>query len=117
MKIGQAIAAFRKKKGVYQKDMADALKISVTYLSLVENSKENPSMKLLSATAEYLNIPVSALFFAVLEEKHYKSEKARKVFKTAKPVVEKVIDMLISESASIKSKSSLPVNLPKKVKG
>jgi transcriptional regulator with XRE-family HTH domain len=104
MQIGDAIASFRNLKGVNQKKMANDLGISVTYLSLVENNKEKPSIKKISEIAKYLNIPVSALLFKVLEKKNFKDAKSRRLFKTAEPVVEKIINILISEGNKMKAK-------------
>lgn len=104
MQLGNVIANFRNKKGIYQKDMADALDISVAYLSLVENNREKPSIKLLTAIAEYFEIPVSALLFAVLEERDFKKSSSRKSYLTAKPIVEQMINILISESTPTSKK-------------
>lgn len=60
-----------------QTELAGKLKVTRTYLSLVESGKKNPSMHLLRHTSDVLGVPVPVLFVeeagpdkAVMNELH-----------------------------------------------
>ena len=94
MSIGDVIASIRRRKRIEQKDLADWLGISVSYLSLIENNRKKPSNKLLKAISEKLNVPLSMILFMVLEEKHFPDESKKEIFNLAKPVMEDLISLL-----------------------
>jgi len=50
--IGKAIKRARESAGISQKDLAERVETSATYLSQVENGKRLPSLKLLMRCAE-----------------------------------------------------------------
>ena len=60
--IGKTIKFLRIAKGLKQLDLANQLKVSTNYISLVENDKREPSLSLLKEMASKLDIPVSLLF-------------------------------------------------------
>jgi len=49
--IGQRIKGIRKSDKIKQKDIAEAIGIKATYLSLIESGKINPSFELISNVA------------------------------------------------------------------
>ena len=102
MTIGEVIAKFRKEKDVDSKQMAIALDVSPNYLSLIENNKKSPSPKLLSEIADFLGVPMSALLFQTLESTDFVNKKNQKLFNDAKPVIDKLLNVLISEKATTK---------------
>lgn len=62
MRPGLIIKMLRIAEGLSQKDLADKLDVSRSYLSLVENEKKTPGLPLLRVTAQYFGIPVALLF-------------------------------------------------------
>ncbi len=60
--IGLNIAYYRKKKGMKQKDLAEAVLISNNYMSEIETCKKIPTVPLLYAIADTLEVPASKLF-------------------------------------------------------
>ena len=102
MNIGDVIASSRRRKGIDQKKMAKTLKISSSYLSQIENNSRNPSAKLLTQIAKELGLPVSALLFEVVKDSDYQNEEDRQLFLKAKPLVDKMLAVLLSDEASKK---------------
>lgn len=60
--IGKTIKFLRIAKGIKQSDLAERLKVSTNYISLVENDKRDPSLSLLKELANTFDIPVGLLF-------------------------------------------------------
>lgn len=56
MTIGERIALFRKINKISQQEFADAVEISRTHISKIENNNDMPSTKLLREIAEHYNI-------------------------------------------------------------
>lgn len=56
MTIGERIAFFRKNNKISQQDFANAVSISRTHISKIENNQDKPSSKLLRTIAEEYNI-------------------------------------------------------------
>lgn len=102
MKIGDVIASTRRKKRIDQKELAGELSISASYLSQIENNSKNPSPKLISEIADKLGLPVSALLFQVIQESDYSSEDDRQLFLKAKPLVDQMLSILLSETVDSK---------------
>jgi len=62
MTLGNAIKLIRTAKGAKQRDLAKELGVSPNYISLVENGKREPSISLLRALANELDVPVGMFF-------------------------------------------------------
>ena len=60
--IGLNIAYYRKKKGMKQKDLAEAVDISNNYMSEIETCKKIPAIHLIFDIADALEIEVYKLF-------------------------------------------------------
>ena len=107
MQIGDVIASIRRKKRIDQQELAKTLNKSIGYISQIENGHRKPSIKLLKAIATELDVPLSAILFQLFEEKHFRSRKGLEVFKTAKPIMDDLIDLFIEEKVKkvIKRKS------------
>jgi len=60
--IGRSIRFVRVAAGIRQGEMAKRLDISQNYLSLLENSKAEPSLALLRRISAEFNVPMSFLF-------------------------------------------------------
>ena len=63
MNVGQAIRMCRTRRGVSQTDLAHRVDCSVSYLSMLENNKRDPTLSTLTKTAHGLNVPMGILFF------------------------------------------------------
>ena len=61
--IGHVIKLLRTVSGLKQKDLAKAAGIKANYLSLVEAGKREPSLAVLRALANELNVPTSLLLW------------------------------------------------------
>ena len=66
MTIGTTIRMLRQAAGLTQKEFAGELKITASYLSLIEADKREPTMALLRRMAETLGSPATVLFAAAL---------------------------------------------------
>ena len=63
MNVGQAIKMCRTRRGVSQTDLAYRVDCSVSYLSMLENNKRDPTLSTLTKIAHGLNVPMGILFF------------------------------------------------------
>lgn len=62
MNVGQAIRLCRNQRGVSQSDVAHQASCSVSYLSMLENNKRDPTLSTISKIAQALDVPVGLLF-------------------------------------------------------
>ena len=60
--LGKRIQHLRIKRGMTQERLAETVKVSATFLSMVENGKDTPSLKLLYRIAAMLDVKVADLF-------------------------------------------------------
>lgn len=74
MTVGQAVKVMRTASGLKQKEVASRLRVTVNYLSLIENGKREPSISFLRALASVLGVPIG-LFF-LWDESDARSSKA-----------------------------------------
>lgn len=63
MNIGNAILTCRTSRRLSQAEVALRADISVSYLSMLENSKRDPTLSTIEKIAKALNVPVEILFF------------------------------------------------------
>lgn len=68
MNLGKAIQTCRIKRGLSQEALAKRAKISVSYLSMLENSKRDPTLSTVEQITSALNVPVEILFFLGAEK-------------------------------------------------
>jgi transcriptional regulator with XRE-family HTH domain len=68
MNIGKIIKQARQDKNLKQKEFSIKCKISVTYLSQIENNKKEPALSTLQDISQALSIPLPLIFFMSLEE-------------------------------------------------
>ena len=102
MNLGDVIASFRRRKRIDQKSIAEKLGVSVSYLSQIENNTRIPSGKLLKQISELLAVPVSALLFEAMDESNFKDEESRQLFNKAKPMMDEMIKILLTDKSSKK---------------
>ena len=62
MDVGRAIRWFRQRQGISQGDVASRADCSVSYLSLLENGKRDPTLSTVTKIASALRVPVGTLF-------------------------------------------------------
>jgi transcriptional regulator with XRE-family HTH domain len=63
MNLGGAIQMCRNKRQLSQGDLAKLAGCSVSYLSMLENSKRDPTISTVKKIAKALGVPVEILFF------------------------------------------------------
>ncbi len=61
--IGNALKIIRVFNDQTQKELADKLGISHSYLSQIESGKRNPTLETIRSYSEHFGIPVSSLMF------------------------------------------------------
>ena len=97
MKIGSIIKAERKKRGLSQNQLAARCSITVTYLSLIENDKKEPTVSLLRTIAENLNLPLPILIFMSLDDEDI-PESIKEFFNIVKPSIDAILQNLIEDA-------------------
>ena len=90
MTIGQLSKKLRKDRSLKQGFVAKQLKISQTYLSLVEKGVRAPSSGLLEKIAEFYGIPSPIMSFLTLDLTMV-SEDKREAFIKVKPAMDAMI--------------------------
>ncbi len=68
MNIGSAIQMCRAKRGLSQATVARRAECSVSYLSMLENSRRDPTLSTVTRIAHALRMPVEILFFLGAEK-------------------------------------------------
>lgn len=68
MNVGQAIRLCRTQRGVSQSAIADRANCSVSYLSMLENNKRDPTLSTVTKIAEALHVPVGLLFVLAADQ-------------------------------------------------
>lgn len=68
MNVGTAIHMCRVRRQLSQAELAKLAGCSVSYLSLLENSKRDPTLSTVSSIARALKVPVEILFFLGAEK-------------------------------------------------
>lgn len=67
MNVGQAIRLCRTQRGASQSAIALRANCSVSYLSMLENNKRDPTLSTVTRIAEALRVPVGLLFVLAAE--------------------------------------------------
>lgn len=62
LQFGRKLQRARKKSGITQEKLADATRLSTTFIGLIETGRRRPSMKTLQKIASALNINMKDLF-------------------------------------------------------
>ena len=63
LNIGLAISLFRRNRQIKQKELAKMVGVSTNYMSLIENNRRIPSLRLLEKIAHVLKIELSSLLY------------------------------------------------------
>ena len=94
MNIGQSIKQLRKEQGISQIEFAKRVKISQTYLSLVESGKRGCGIHFLELIAKGLEIPLPVLFWFSIEVKDILEDK-KEHFEFLKPSIDQMIKSIL----------------------
>ena len=88
MNLGKAITAFRKKKGLSQKELASYCGLSANALCNIEKGHSFPSKETIESICHSLDISVGMLLFSSLDDNDIPPQKLE-VFKALqKPLLE-----------------------------
>lgn len=68
MNIGQAIKLCRARRGASQSAIASRANCSVSYLSMLENNKRDPTLSTVVRIAEALHMPIGLLFVLAADQ-------------------------------------------------
>lgn len=69
MNLGKAISLCRNQRGFTQAELAVRARLSVSYLSLLEqNKRKDPSLSTIQKLAEALRVPSGILFFLAADQ-------------------------------------------------
>ena len=68
MNVGQAIRLCRIRRGASQSVIANRANCSVSYLSMLENNKRDPTLSTVTKIAEALHVPVGLLFVLAADQ-------------------------------------------------
>ena len=63
MNLGKAIQLCRNRRGLSLEKLAQRVGCSISYLSMLENSKRDPTLSTVEKIANGLRVPVEILFF------------------------------------------------------
>ncbi len=102
MNLGEIIKALRKQKALNQVQLSESCGITVTYLSLIENGKKEPTLSLLKTIANSLQVPLPILLFYALTEEDI-PESRKEFFNVIKPSIDSMLHNLIEDNADSKS--------------
>lgn len=93
MDISKALKELRKQTVFTQKEFADKLGITQTYLSLLESGKKTPSMDLVQVYSQLMKMPLAVILWRSVNEKDVHPSK-KKAFKELKPLVDNLISQM-----------------------
>ena len=68
MNVGTTLKLLRTTSNITQISLAKELEVSANYISLVENARKEPSLKLLRNYAKIFNAPLGYLLWLALED-------------------------------------------------
>jgi transcriptional regulator with XRE-family HTH domain len=91
MNVGNAIRLCRTRRGLSQSELANIAGISVSYLSLLERGKRDPTFSTIEGIAKALDVPVSILVFLAANDEEMSglgSELREKLSYTALRLIE-----------------------------
>jgi len=60
-KLGENLKAIRVKKNITQSDLADMVNVDKSFISNIENAKNNPTLSTITNLAKVLGLPTNEL--------------------------------------------------------
>jgi XRE family transcriptional regulator, regulator of sulfur utilization len=94
--LGRTIASIRKRKGIQQQELAERIGVSPPYLSQIEHERREPTLGVLRAISEHLQVPLPFLFFLALDEEDVPASK-REAFALLAPSVRSFISAILGD--------------------
>ena len=96
MNVGISIRKIRKERvpQLNQKEFAERIGITQTYLSQIETGAKMPNTSVLETIAKYFEIPLPILFWYAIEESDIHDSK-KEYFRFLKPTVDAMIDEFV----------------------
>ena len=95
MNLGKAIKRFRSERNMSQGDLCREAEISLTFLSQIENGRNNPSVETMEKISDALKVPVAIISFYAIEETDVQPNK-REFFKEVFPLMDNLMKDVIS---------------------
>lgn len=95
MNLGRTIKMCRTQRGLSQAELADRADCSVSYLSVLENNKRDPTLSTLTKISDVLHVPIGLLFFLASEKDELQGvdkELAGELARTALELLNEPID-------------------------
>lgn len=96
MDLGKAIQSIRDKKGLSQKEFSELVEVNQSYLSLIENNRKKPSIKLLEKISGKTEIPLPIMMFLAMSEEDVKEEK-KELFRIMFPKIKELVSVIFEE--------------------
>jgi transcriptional regulator with XRE-family HTH domain len=87
VKIGNGIKNARKLSGISQRELSNRSRLSITYISEIENGKKDPSIAALRAIASAIKMELPFMVLLSMEETDI-DEENRKAFTALKRIIE-----------------------------
>ncbi len=97
--FGAIIKKYREQLDVTQKELANSLKVTSTYLSAVENSRKEPSLSLIKKICTTLKLPEEVLFWESVDTSGGFTKDERKTIEIAKVIIKSYYENLKAASA------------------
>jgi transcriptional regulator with XRE-family HTH domain len=106
MRFGAAIKKFRERADLTQKELADLLQVTPTYLSAIEHERKQPSFDLLKKTSDVLGIPREVIFWESIDWKTVNlDEDSRKALRLARFVIDDSFTPRVNRPSHVESKA------------
>jgi len=91
MQLGSAIRQIRKKRNISQKEFAQLIDKTPSYLSLIETNQKTPSMELLRNISKSLQIPFYYLLFKSIDVENEVPKHKQDTYKHISPFLDSMM--------------------------
>lgn len=96
MSLGNSIKTLRKNRGLKQFELSKKIGMDTPYLSLIENNKVEPSMKMLRKIASELETDVSVIFLMSIKRENVADNK-KEHYDMVMPTIKELILSLFKQ--------------------
>ena len=101
MNIGKTIKVLRTAAGISQKNFAQKLGISSSYLSLIESGEREPSVALLRQISRLLDIPISVFFFQAEDPSVLSTPAQQEEHQRVQELMGQVLQQMLTKRANL----------------
>ena len=91
MNIGQTLKKLRKEKKITQSELAKECGLAKSYISMIENGQNIPSIPVLEKMCNYLNIPLPLFTLLAYEDADIPEEK-REFLNKVQPLMKALLE-------------------------